>query len=48
MKIGFIGLGKMGHPMVVRMLAGKQSVVIYHEDAQKTKNICKKRRHCNS
>ncbi len=42
MKIGFIGLGKMGHPMVERLLAAKQSVVIYNKDIQKTKYLAKK------
>lgn len=42
MKIGFIGLGKMGYNMVLRLLNGKHEVVVYNRDESKTKDISAK------
>lgn len=42
MKIGFIGLGKMGYNMVLRLLNDKHEVVVYNRDENKTKDIAAK------
>lgn len=42
MKIGFIGLGKMGYNMVQRLLNDKHEVVVYNRDENKTKDIAAK------
>ncbi|MBK8981347.1 MAG: decarboxylating 6-phosphogluconate dehydrogenase [Ignavibacteria bacterium] len=42
MKIGFIGLGKMGAFMVERLLIHNQEVVVYNRSPEKTNEISKK------
>jgi len=42
MKIGFIGLGRMGFPMVERLLKHKISVVAFNRSPEKTIKIAKK------
>jgi len=42
MKIGFIGLGRMGFNMVERLLKHNFAVVVYNRTAEKTKQIAKK------
>ncbi|HAY32801.1 MAG TPA: decarboxylating 6-phosphogluconate dehydrogenase [Ignavibacteria bacterium] len=42
MKIGFIGLGKMGAFMVERLLIHKHEVVVYNRTPEKTNEISKK------
>lgn len=42
MKIGFIGLGRMGFGMVERLLKHKLSVVAYNRNPEKVKSIAKK------
>ena len=42
MKVGFIGLGRMGFHMVERLLRHKISVVAYNRSPEKTRKIAKK------
>ena len=42
MKIGFIGLGKMGANMVERLLKGGHEVVVYNRTASKVENLVQK------
>lgn len=42
MKIGFIGLGKMGYNMVQRLLHDKHEVVVFNRDKSKIDEIAKK------
>jgi 6-phosphogluconate dehydrogenase len=42
MKLGFIGLGRMGYGMVLRLLKHKQEVVVYNRSQEKVKEIEKK------
>ena len=42
MKIGFIGLGKMGYNMVQRLLLDKHEVVVFNRDRTKIDEITKK------
>lgn len=42
MKIGFIGLGKMGYNMVQRLLLDKHEVVVFNRDKSKADEIAKK------
>jgi 6-phosphogluconate dehydrogenase len=42
MKIGFVGLGRMGYNMVERLLKHNKQVVAYNRSPNKTKNIAKK------
>ena len=42
MKIGFIGLGKMGAFMVERLLNDNHEIVVYNRSPEKTKEIEKK------
>lgn len=42
MKIGFIGLGKMGSNMVLNLLDHKHKVVAYNRSSQATKKLAKK------
>ncbi len=42
MKIGFIGLGRMGHGMVLRLIKHKHDVVAYNRTPDKIKDIAKK------
>ena len=42
MKLGFIGLGRMGYGMVERLLKHKVNVVAYNRSPEKTKKIAKK------
>lgn len=42
MKIGFIGLGKMGYNMVQRLLLDKHEVVVFNRDKSKIDEIAKK------
>ncbi len=42
MKIGFIGLGRMGYNMVLNLLDHKNKVVVYNRSPEKTKKIVKK------
>jgi len=42
MKIGFIGLGRMGYGMVERLLNNNLEVVAYNRSPEKTKEIAKK------
>ena len=42
MKLGFIGLGRMGFHMVERLLRRKVSVVAYNRSPEKTKKIARK------
>jgi 6-phosphogluconate dehydrogenase len=42
MKIGFVGLGRMGFHMVERLLLKKHKVVAYNRSSDKTKKISKK------
>src|SRR5580698_1156571 len=39
MKIGLIGLGKMGSNMVLRLLKGKHEVVVYDRSPDPVKNL---------
>ena len=41
MKIGFIGLGKMGANMVKRLVRNKHEVVIWNRSREKTDEIAK-------
>ena len=43
MKIGFIGLGKMGYHMVEHLLAKKHEVVVYNKSPDKVKLISKEK-----
>ncbi|NOZ80814.1 MAG: decarboxylating 6-phosphogluconate dehydrogenase [DPANN group archaeon] len=42
MRIGFIGLGKMGHNMVLNLIDRKHEVVAYNRSPDKTRDIAKK------
>ena len=42
MKIGFIGLGRMGNPMVVRLLKNNHQVVVYNRTPEKVREMMKK------
>ena len=42
MKIGFIGLGKMGYNLVLNLLDHKHKVVVYNRSPEKTREIAKK------
>jgi 6-phosphogluconate dehydrogenase len=42
MKIGLIGLGKMGSNMVLRLLKGKHKVVVYDRSSAPIKSLVKK------
>src|SRR3989344_7826301 len=42
MRIGFIGLGRMGHGMVERLLLHRKEVVVWNRTASKTKSIAGK------
>ncbi|WP_337866823.1 phosphogluconate dehydrogenase (NAD(+)-dependent, decarboxylating) [Ignavibacterium sp.] len=42
MKIGFIGLGKMGYNMVQRLLLDKHEVVVFNRDKSKVDEIAKR------
>jgi len=42
MKIGMIGLGRMGYGMSERLLKGKHNVVAYNRSPEKTKSLAKK------
>ena len=42
MKIGFIGLGRMGYNMVERLLKKKHSVIAYNRSPDKVKSIARK------
>ena len=41
MKIGFIGLGKMGSNMVLNLLDNKHKIVVYNRSPEPTKKISK-------
>jgi len=41
MKIGFIGLGRMGGNMVLRLLKDKKEVVVYNKEHDKIKELTK-------
>jgi 6-phosphogluconate dehydrogenase len=45
MKIGFIGLGRMGYNMVLRLRKKNHSVVAYNRSPQKTRAVMKKGAH---
>ena len=42
MKIGFIGLGRMGENMVLNLIEHKHDVVVYNRSPEKTREIAKK------
>ncbi|MEK6916722.1 MAG: NAD(P)-binding domain-containing protein, partial [Nanoarchaeota archaeon] len=42
MKLGVIGLGRMGYGMAERLLQKKKEVVVWNRSPEKTKNIAKK------
>ena len=42
MKLGFIGLGRMGHNVVLNLLSKKHEVVAYNRSADKVRKIVKK------
>ncbi len=42
MKIGFIGLGRMGHGMVLLLLKNKHEVVVYNRTSDKVEEMAKK------
>ncbi len=42
MKIGFIGLGRMGENMVLNLIDNKHEVVVYNRSPDKTREIAKK------
>jgi 6-phosphogluconate dehydrogenase len=42
MKIGFIGLGRMGHAMVCNLMDHKHKVVAYNRSPDKTKKVARK------
>ena len=42
MKLGMIGLGRMGYNMVERLLLKKHKIVAYNRSSEKVKNIAKK------
>ena len=41
MKIGFIGLGKMGENMVLNLLDKKYNIVVYNRSPKSTKKLAK-------
>ena len=42
MKIGFIGLGRMGRAMVRRIIKGRHTVIVYNRTPAKVRDIMKK------
>ena len=42
MKLGFIGLGRMGSNMVLNLSSHKHSIVVYNRSSDKTKQLIKK------
>lgn len=41
MKIGFVGLGRMGYNMVMRLLQGEHEIVVYNRSPEKVQEIAK-------